>query len=104
MKKNKLENNSIATSGDYEQYFEVDGIRYHHILNPKSGYPAKGLQSVTIINKSNAYADALATAVFVMGKEKGIKLIEQLENTEAMLVDNDGKIIFSTGFEKYLVK
>ena len=62
------------------------------------------MQSVTIINKSNAYADALATAVFVMGKEKGIKLIEQLENTEAMLVDNDGKIIFSTGFEKYLVK
>lgn len=104
LKKIKLENSSIATSGDYEQYFELDGIRYHHILNPKSGYPAKGLQSVTIINKSNAYADALATAVFVMGKEKGIKLIEQLENTEAMLVDNDGKIIYSNGFEKYLVK
>lgn len=104
LKKIKLENTSIATSGDYEQYFELAGIRYHHILNPKSGYPAKGLQSVTIINKSNAYADALATAVFVMGKEKGIKLIEQLENTEAMLVDNDGKIIYSNGFEKYLVK
>jgi len=99
----KLQNTSTATSGDYEQYFEVDGIRYHHILNPKSGYPAKGLQSVTIINKSNAFADALATAVFVMGKEKGIKLIEQLENTEAMLIDSDGKIFYSSGFERFLI-
>lgn len=103
IKKIKLKNNSVATSGDYEQYFEVDGIRYHHILNPKTGYPEKGLQSVTIINKSNAYADALATAVFVMGKEYGMKLIDKLKNTEAMIIDNDGKIFYSSEFEKYLV-
>lgn len=102
IKKIKLKENTIATSGDYEQYFEVDGIRYHHILDPKTGYPSTGLQSVTIMNNSNTFADALATAVFVMGKEKGIKLIESLDDTEAMMIDSDGNIFYSSGFEKYL--
>lgn len=100
----RLDNNSVATSGDYEQFFEVDGIRYHHILDPNNGYPAKGLQSVTIINQSNTFADALATAVFVMGKDKGMNLIETIDNTEAMIVDSEGKIFYSTGFGKYLIK
>lgn len=100
----KLNNNSVATSGDYEQFFEVDGIRYHHILNPESGYPAKGLQSVTIINQSNTFADALATAVFVMGKDKGMMLIENLDDTEAMIIDDEGKIFYSGGFEKFKAK
>lgn len=100
----KLENNSVATSGDYEQFFEVDGIRYHHILDPKSGYPARGLQSVTIINQSNTFADALATAVFVMGKDKGMELIETLDDTEAMIIDEQGKIFYSSGFEKFLIE
>lgn len=103
IKKIKLDGFTIATSGDYEQYFEVDGNRYHHILDPKAGYPSKGLQSVTIINKSNAYADALATAVFVMGIENGMKLIESLDDTEAMIIDDEGKILYSSGFEKFLV-
>ena len=97
----KLENTSVATSGDYEQYFEQDGVRYHHILDPKTGYPAKGLQSVTVINKSDEYADALATAVFVMGKEKGMRLIEQLSNTEAMIIDSNGKIFYSSGLKDF---
>jgi thiamine biosynthesis lipoprotein len=100
----KLENNSVATSGDYEQFFEVDGIRYHHILDPKSGYPARGLQSVTIINQSNTFADALATAVFVMGKDKGMELIETLYDTEAMIIDEQGKIFYSSGFKKFLIE
>jgi len=104
IKKIKLDGFTVATSGDYEQYFEVDGNRYHHILDPKTGYPSTGLQSVTIINKSNAIADALATAVFVMGKENGIKLIESLDDTEAMIIDSEGKIFYSSGFEKFLVK
>jgi thiamine biosynthesis lipoprotein len=99
-----LENNSIATSGDYERYFEVDGKRYHHILNPKTGYPSTGLQSVSIINKSNTFADALATAVFVLGVEKGLNLIESLDDTEAMIVDENGKIYFSSNFSKYNLK
>ena len=104
IKKIKLDGFTVATSGDYEQYFEMDGKRYHHILDPKTGYPSKGLQSVTIINKSNSIADALATGVFVMGKENGLKLIETLDGTEAMLIDSEGKISYSSGFEKFLVK
>lgn len=104
IKKIKLGGYTVATSGDYEQYFEVDGVRYHHILDPNTGYPSTGLQSVTIINKSNSIADALATGVFVMGKEKGMKLIESLDETEAMMVDAKGKILYSSGFEKFLVK
>ncbi len=103
IKKIKLDGYTVATSGDYEQYFEVDGIRYHHILDPKSGYPSRGLQSVTIINKSNTFADGLATAVFVMGKDKGIKLIESLNDTEGMIIDSTGKIFYSSGFEKFLI-
>ena len=99
----KLENASVATSGDYEQYFEQNGVRYHHIINPATGYPSKGLQSVTIINKENKVADALATAVFVMGKEKGMRLIEQLSNTEAMIIDSNGKVFYSSGFKKFLI-
>lgn len=99
----RLDNNSVATSGDYEQFFEKDGIRYHHILNPQNGYPARELQSVTIINQSNTFADALATAVFVMGKEKGMKIIETLNDTEAMIIDDEGKIYYSSGFKKYLI-
>ena len=103
IKKIKMAGFTVATSGDYEQYFEVDENRYHHILDPKTGYPSKGLQSVTIINKSNAIADALATAVFVMGKENGLKLIETLDDTEAMIVDSEGKIYYSSGFQKFLI-
>lgn len=103
IKRIKLNGYTVATSGDYEQYFEVDGVRYHHILDPETGYPSRGLQSVTIINKSNAFADALATAVFVMGEEKGMKLIESLDDTEVMIIDERGRISYSTGFENYIV-
>lgn len=100
----KLSDNSIATSGDYEQYFEVDGKRYHHILNPKTGYPSTGIQSVSIINKSNAFADALATAVFVMGLKDGMELIEQLDDSEAMIIDEKGQKHYSSGFKNFIVK
>jgi thiamine biosynthesis lipoprotein len=99
----KLNEMSIATSGDYENYFEKDNVRYHHILNPKTGYPSRGLQSVTVVHKDNAFADGLATSVFVMGKKKGIELIESLYETEAMIIDEQGKIYYSSGFEKFLV-
>ena len=103
IKRIKLNGLSIATSGDYENYFEKDGVRYHHILDPKTGYPSKGLQSVTIIHKHNSFADGLATAVFVMGKNKGIELIEELNDTEAMIIDDKGNVFYSSGFKKFLV-
>lgn len=99
----KLNGMSVATSGDYENYFEKDNVRYHHILDPKTGYPSKGIQSVTVVHKANAFADGLATSVFVMGKEKGIELIESLHETEAMIIDDEGKIFYTSGFEKFLI-
>jgi len=92
---------SVATSGDYEKYFELNGKRYHHILNPKTGYPADSLISVTVLNKSCTIADALATAVFVLGQSKGLRLIESLPETEVMIIDNQMNKIYSSGFEKF---
>lgn len=99
----KLNGISVATSGDYENYFEKDGVRYHHIIDPKTGYPSKGIQSVTVIHKNNAFADGLATAVFVMGKTKGLELVESLDNTEAMIIVDEGKIFYSSGFNRFLI-
>jgi len=93
---------SVATSGDYEKYFELNGKRYHHILNPKTGYPADSLISVTVLNKSCTIADALATAVFVLGQSKGLNLIENLPGTEAMIIDNQMNKMYSAGFKKFI--
>jgi FAD:protein FMN transferase len=99
----KLNGISVATSGDYENYFEKDGVRYHHILDPKTGYPARGIQSVTVIHKDNAFADGIATAVFVMGKTKGLELVEGLGDIEAMIIDEEGKMSYSSGFNRFLI-
>jgi len=81
---------STVTSGVYEKFFEVDGKRFHHIFSPFDGYPAKNsLLAVTIIAKFSIDADALSTAVFVLGYEKGRALIESLEGTEAVFVFED---------------
>lgn len=93
---------AVATSGDYEQYFEKDGKRYHHIFNPFTGYPANGCMSVTVIAKDGFWADALSTGVFVLGPDKGMKLIEELKDTEGMIIDSSGKVKISSGFNKYV--
>lgn len=94
----KLSNQSAATSGDYEKYFILNGKRYHHILNPKTGYPSTGVQSVTIITSSCIKADALSTAVFVLGVKKGMELINSLPDTEGMIIDSAGCIHYSREF------
>jgi len=84
---------TMVTSGVYERFFEADGQQYHHIFSPFNGYPADtGLLSVTIISKNSIDADALSTAVFVLGYEKGRALIEPLEGTEAVFVFNDQSV------------
>ena len=84
---------SICTSGDYERYFERDGVRYHHILDPGTGYPARGCCSVTIVADDATTADALATGVFVLGPEKGMALIDSLKGVEGVIVsERDGEL------------
>ncbi len=100
----KLNGKAVATSGDYEQFFIKDGKRYSHIMNPATGYPADSCRSVTVIAGSDAEADGLSTAVFVMGPVKGINLIEKLQDAEAMIIDAGGRKILSSGFNKYLLR
>lgn len=100
----KLNEMSVATSGDYEQYFEFNGKRYHHILNPKNGLPVDGCQSVTVICRENKLADALATAVFVLGETDGMKLVERINGVEALIVKSNGDILYSKGFNKFLAR
>jgi thiamine biosynthesis lipoprotein len=92
-----VSNLSVATSGDYERYRMVDGRRVHHIIDPRTGYPSKGCMSVTVVARSAMTADALATAVFVLGPESGLALLEDLQGVEGILVDSNGKISASTG-------
>ncbi len=83
---------SVVTSGNYERYFEKDGIRYHHIIDPKTGRPAEsGLVSCTIIDRSSLIADVLSTTVFVMGRENGFDLLEK-EGKEGVCISSDGTV------------
>lgn len=99
MAKVSVSDTAIATSGDYEKFFFYQDKRYHHILNPKDGFPTEGCQSVTILFKEGMTADGLATAVFVLGPEKGFSLCRRLDGVQCLIVDKDGKIIFSPGLE-----
>ncbi|MBI5587795.1 MAG: FAD:protein FMN transferase [Deltaproteobacteria bacterium] len=92
-----LTNVSISTSGDYERFFIKDKVLYHHIMDPRTGYPAKGSMSVTILAPDTMTSDALSTAVFVMGPDKGLELIKKLNGVEAIIVDSSGKMRISPG-------
>lgn len=99
-----LDGISVSTSGDYQQYFNKNGKRYTHIFNPVTGLPANGCEAVTIIAEDGLTSDALSTGIFVMGPEKGMKLIEKLPGVEALIVDTTGAIHKSSGFGKYLLR
>ena len=91
-------NKAVITSGDYERYIEVNDKRYHHIIDPKTGYPAEsGLISTTIITGSSIMGDALSTAVFVLGLEKGMELVESLDDVECIFITNNKDIYVSSG-------
>jgi thiamine biosynthesis lipoprotein len=84
---------AVVTSGDYERFFEKDGVRYHHILDPHTGYPARKLASVTVIAPACGLADALATAAFVLGPEKGLELLGEFPGVEGLLVaEREGRL------------
>nr|WP_309550858.1 MULTISPECIES: FAD:protein FMN transferase [Clostridium] len=91
---------SVVTSGNYERYFIKDGVRYHHIFDPKTGYPAdKGIISTTIVSDKSIDGDALSTSTYIMGLEKGIKLIESIKGVDAIFVTSDKKIYVTSGLK-----
>jgi FAD:protein FMN transferase len=92
-----LEDAAISTSGDYERYFEKDGVRYHHIINPHTGDSAREVRSTSIIGSNATDTDALSTSVFVMGVAMGLELINSLPDTEAVIIDNHGRMYYSDG-------
>ena len=89
---------AISTSGDYERFFEEDGVRYHHIISPATGHSASEVRSVTIIGPDATMTDGLATSVFVMGVDNGLQLIDSLDDFEAVIVDQHGRLHRSGGF------
>ena len=92
-----LEDEAVSTSGDYERFFDEDGTRYHHIIQPSSGVPASGVHSATVIGPDAVTTDALSTSVFVMGVDKGMRLIATMPNYESIIIDAAGQVFFSAG-------
>jgi len=91
-----LANISISTSGDYERFFiDAEGKRIHHILSPKTGRPARGVESVSVIGPDTTTTDGLSTAIFVLGVEKGLTLVDKLPGIDAVIVDKNHRLFFS---------
>ena len=96
----KVNNKSIVTSGTYERFIEKDGIKYHHILNPKTGYPYdNNISGISIISEKSIDGDALSTSVFAMGVEDGLAFVESQPNIEAIFVTTDKNIYLSSGMK-----
>ena len=97
-----LQDEAISTAGDYERFFERDGVRYHHILDPQTLQPARSCQSVTVIGKEGVLVDGLDTGIFVLGPERGMALVERLAGVEAVIIDDQGKMTLSSGIRSRL--
>lgn len=95
-----LTNQAVASSGDYERYYERNGIRYHHLLDPETGRPARVSRSATVIAPTTEEADALATALFIAGKEKGLALINKNPELSGMVVSQDGERHFTREYPR----
>jgi thiamine biosynthesis lipoprotein len=92
-----LADEAISTSGDYERFFEEDGVRYHHIIKPSTGEPATGVHSATVFGPDAVITDALSTSVFVLGVEEGLTLIGALPDYESIVIDAAGRVFYSDG-------
>ncbi|MEM7564062.1 MAG: FAD:protein FMN transferase [Pseudomonadota bacterium] len=94
-----LSNTAVSTSGDYQRFFIDQGDRIHHIINPQTGRSAKGSWSATVTGPDAMTTDALSTTIFIMGAENGIEFVERLEGIDAILIDSNGKVHYSSGFQ-----
>ena len=92
-----LADEAVSTSGDYERFFDEEGTRYHHIIQPSTGAPAEGVHSATVIGPDAVMTDALSTSVFVMGVRDGLTLIGALPDYESIVIDADGQVFYSDG-------
>jgi thiamine biosynthesis lipoprotein len=99
-----LQDEAISTAGDYERFFEREGVRYHHILDPLTLQPARSCQSVTVVAREGIWADGLDTGIFVMGVELGMRLVEALPDVEAIIVDHEGHVHVSSGLRDRIRK
>ncbi len=94
----RAENLSVVTSGNYQRFFIMNGIRYHHLLDPATGWPVEnGLDSVTILSESSAVGDALSTACYVLGLDKGMELVKQYDGVDAVFIGTDGSVTMTDG-------
>lgn len=98
----ELRDATFSTSGDYERAFVKDGVRYHHIIDPDTGQPARGARSVTIVAQSAMIADGLSTGVFILGAHAGLALVEQLPDVEAVIVSAENEVLISSGLRNRL--
>ncbi|MBI4822887.1 MAG: FAD:protein FMN transferase [Nitrospirae bacterium] len=94
----ELQDSAISTSGDYERFFMENGRRYHHIIDPMTGIPASGCQSVSVISKEGALSDGFSTGIFVMGPERGMRLLREL-GFDGIIIDTEGKIYVTEGIK-----
>jgi thiamine biosynthesis lipoprotein len=94
-----LEDAALSTSGDYERYFDENGVRYHHILDPHTGKSARKVRSATIIGPTATRTDGLSKTAFVLGAERAIELYNQMEGIDAVLVTPEGKVLYTKGLE-----
>ncbi len=101
LKKLGITDQSVVTSGDYQRFYTVDGENYHHIIDPKTAYPAKGYASVTVICDDSGTADALSTALFILPRAEGEKLLAQFD-ASAIWVDQDGRVSCSEGAKAFM--
>lgn len=96
----EVKDKTIVTSGNYERYFEENGVIYHHIIDPTTGFPARsGIISVSIVSNDSFDADALSTSLFILGEEKGLELVNKLEGVEAIFIREDLGIIITDGLK-----
>ena len=91
---------AISTSGDYERYFEADGVRYHHILDPRTGMSATGVRSVTIVGPDTTTTEGISKSVFIMGPERGIRFAESFPGIDAVVIDGDGNMHYTAGLRR----
>jgi len=94
-----IHNSAVVTSGNYEKYVKFNGIRYSHIIDPRTGYPSTGIISVSVFTANAEFADALSTSIFVMGVETGKDFINQLKGVECIIVDENNKVHTSKNIE-----